>query len=124
MAIAHKYIHCIIISFIKQTLKEREQFGIPPFGYMTSLIFSGSSKSLIEKYTSDLVRASKKEKNIDVLGPTEAQRFLLRGKYRFRILLKGNNRKNLNKFTRKMLDLCKKPPSVKVIIDVDPYSFM
>ena len=111
-------------SFIKQTLKEREQFGIPPFGYMTSIIFSGPSKSLIEKYASNLVQNSKKDKFIDVLGPVEAPRFLLRGKYRYRILLKGNNRKNLNNFTRQMLDLFTKPPLVKVIVDVDPYSFM
>ena len=63
-------------------------------------------------------------KYIDVLGPVEAPRFLLRGQYRYRILLKGNNRKNLNKFTRQMLDLSPKPPLVKVIVDVDPYSFM
>ena len=111
-------------SFIKQTLKEREQFAIPPFGYMTSIIFSGPSKSLIEKYASNLVQNSKKDKSIDVLGPVEAPRFLLRGQYRYRILLKGNNRKNLNKFTRQMLDLSPKPPLVKVIVDVDPYSFM
>ena len=77
-----------------------------------------------EKYASNLVQNSKKDKSIDVLGPVEAPRFLLRGQYRYRILLKGKNRKNLNKFTRQMLHLSAKPPLVKVIVDVDPYSFM
>ena len=39
------------------------------------------------------------------------------------ILLKGNNRTNLNNFTKKIISSAKIPSSVKVIIDVDPYTF-
>ena len=71
-----------------------------------------------------MVKTPKIDKNINILGPVEAPIYLLRGKYRYRILLKGNNRKNLNKFNRKMLDSNPKPSSIKVIVDVDPYSFI
>ena len=40
------------------------------------------------------------------------------------ILLKSNSRKNLNKFTKKIVEKTKLPSSIKIIIDVDPYSFM
>ncbi len=111
-------------SFVKQALKDRENFKIPPFGYMTSLIISGPFKSKLEKYASQLVKISNKDKEISLLGPVEAPIFLLRGKYRYRILLKGNNRKNLNKLTLNMLKISPKPASIKVVVDVDPYSFM
>ena len=111
-------------SFVKQALKDRENFKIPPFGYMTSLIISGPFKSKLEKYASQLVKISNKDKEISLLGPVEAPIFLLRGKYRYRILLKGNNRKNLNKLTVNMLKITPKPTSIKVVVDVDPYSFM
>ena len=62
--------------------------------------------------------------NIKVLGPVEAPIALLRGQFRFRILIKGNNRKNINKLTKKIVRDAKLPASVKLIIDVDPYSFM
>ena len=110
-------------SFIEQALIEREQFAIPPFGFMTSLIISSSSKNLTESYAMNLVKIPINDNRISILGPVQAPIFLLRGKYRFRILLKGGNRKNLNKFTIKMLNFIPKPPSVKVIVDVDPYTF-
>ena len=110
-------------SFIQNALHEREQFKIPPFGYMTAIIISGSSKTLSEKYAIKLIQYPKNDQSIDILGPVEAPIFLLRGKYRYRILLKGSNRNRLNKFTQKMLNFTIKPPPLKVIVDVDPYSF-
>ncbi len=110
-------------SFIKNTLREREKFGIPPFGYMTAIIISGSSKALAEKYAVNLIKYPKNDQMITLLGPVEAPIFLLRGKYRYRILLKGTNRNKLNRFTQKMLNFTIKPPTLKVVVDVDPYSF-
>ena len=110
--------------FVEQCLKDREDFMIPPFGFMTALILSGSSKAKTKMYGRKIIQASKTPENISILGPVEAPIFLLRGKYRFRILIKGNKRKILNKYTRFILKKCPIPSSIKVIIDVDPYSFM
>jgi primosomal protein N' (replication factor Y) len=111
-------------NFVEQSLKDREAFQIPPFGHMTALIISGSSKSKTETYAGNLSRAHKIENNLSVLGPVEAPIFLLRGQYRFRLLIKGNSRKMLNKFTRKTIKLCPPPSSIKLLVDVDPYSFV
>ncbi len=109
--------------FISQALKERKQFNLPPFGYITSIIISGSSKSNVEQISLNLTRV-KPDIDVVILGPVEAPIALLRGQYRYRILLKGKNRQKLNVFTKKIIDLVKIPSSIKVIIDVDPYSFM
>ena len=111
-------------NFVEQSLKDRESFLIPPFGFMTAIILSGSSKAKTKMYGRKIIQASKTPENISILGPVEAPIFLLRGKYRFRILIKGNNRRMLNKFTRFMINKCPTPSSIKLIIDVDPYSFM
>ena len=111
-------------SFIKQALMEREQFKIPPFGFMTSIIISGSSKANVEKVSQQLVYYRKYSEECNALGPVEAPINLLKGQFRYRILLKGKSRKNLNVFTKKMVNSVKIPSSVKVIIDVDPYTFM
>ncbi len=111
-------------SFIQQTLMEREQFKIPPFGFMTSIIISGSSKANVEKISQQLVYFRKYSEECNVLGPVEAPINLLKGQFRYRILLKGKSRKNLNVFTKKMVNSVKLPSAVKVIIDVDPYTFM
>jgi primosomal protein N' (replication factor Y) len=75
-------------------------------------------------YGKKIIQTSKIPENITILGPVEAPIFLLRGQYRFRILIKGNNRKILNRFTRYILKKCPVPPSIKLVVDVDPYSFM
>ena len=91
---------------------------------MTALILSGSSKAKTLMYGKKIIQLIKLPDNLSILGPVEAPIFLLRGKYRFRILIKGNNRKILNKLTRFILQKCPAPPSIKLIVDVDPYSFM
>jgi len=111
-------------TFIHQALMEREQFNIPPFGFMTSIIISGSSKANVEKISQQLVYFRKYSEECSVLGPVEAPINLLKGQFRYRILLKGKSRKNLNIFTKKMVNSVKIPSAVKVIIDVDPYTFL
>jgi len=111
-------------TFVEQLLKDREAFQIPPFGHMTALIISGSSKAKTETYAGNLSRAHKIENNVSIMGPVAAPIFLLRGQYRFRLLIKGNSRKTLNKFTRKIIELCPPPSSIQLLVDVDPYSFV
>ena len=111
-------------AFIERALEERKNFNIPPFGFMTSIILSSHTKALVLKQASRLAQQDQNSENIKILGPVEAPIFLLRGQYRYRILLKSKSRKNLNKFTKKIVEKTKLPSSVKLIIDVDPYSFM
>ena len=111
-------------AFIERALEERKNFNIPPFGFMTSIILSSHTKALVLKHASRLAQQDQNSENIKILGPVEAPIFLLRGQYRYRILLKSKSRKNLNKFTKKIVEKTKLPSSVKLIIDVDPYSFM
>ena len=110
--------------FLERALEERRNFNIPPFGFMTAIIISSHTKSLASKSASQIVQLSNIDENIKVLGPVEAPISLLRGQYRYRILIKGNNRKNLNKLTKIIVGKVKLPSSVKLIIDVDPYTFM
>ena len=111
-------------NFIEQSLKERKEFNIPPFSYMTAIIISAASKVKAESYALELVRDSQLVNKIDFLGPVEAPLFLLRGKYRYRLLLKGDNRQILNKFTRNLIKKHPPPTNIRLIIDVDPYTFV
>lgn len=111
-------------SFIKQTLEERKLFNIPPFSFMTAIILSGTSKATVESFANNLVKSYVIEKGIEILGPVEAPLFLLRGRYRYRLLLKGDKRSKLNVFTRKVLEKIPIPSTIRITIDVDPYTFM
>ena len=60
-----------------------------------------------------------------VLGPAEAPLALIRGRYRFRLLVKTERAVDLQSYLR---DWLKRGPkvrgNVKVAIDVDPQSFL
>ena len=111
-------------NFIKQTLKERQQFNIPPFSFMTAIIISCSSKIHAEAYANQLAKGHLVDNRINIMGPVEAPIFLLRGKYRYRLLLKGNRRNKLNDFTRKIIEKSPPPTSIRLTIDVNPYTFV
>ena len=111
-------------NFIEQSLLEREKFDIPPFSFMTAIIISGSSKTRVESYSINLAKALNPEDKVSILGPVEAPLYLLRGKYRYRILLKAKSRRSLNIFTRNLIKICPTPANLHLTIDVDPYTFV
>ena len=55
---------------------------------MTALIISSSSKIKAEVYANKLANAYIPDSDINIMGPVEAPILLLRGQYRFRLLLK------------------------------------
>ncbi len=58
------------------------------------------------------------------MGPAEALLALVRGRYRFRLLLQGPRSFDIQGFIRVMLAcVAKMPSSVRVQIDIDPQSF-
>ena len=60
-----------------------------------------------------------------VLGPAEAPLALIRGRYRFRLLVKASREVNLQDYLRAWLARTGKPRgSVRVVVDVDPQSFL
>jgi len=110
-------------TFIDQILAERKQFNSPPFSSLTALIISGTTKSVTESYAIKLVKSMNSDE-VSILGPVEAPIFLLRGKYRYRILLKSKNRRKLNNFTRNLVKANPIPSNLRLTIDVDPYTFV
>ena len=111
-------------SFLEQTLVERKKFNLPPFCYLVAIIISGPSKKESLNFAYSITNISKIEYNISILGPVEAPIFLLRGKYRYRLLLRGKKRKELNIFTNKLLYSLNIPKNMRLVVDVDPYSFI
>ena len=110
--------------FVEQSLQERKQFNMPPFSFLTAIIISGPSKARAESYAINLAKGCTLDDKITILGPVEAPLFLLRGQYRFRLLLKAKSRSKLNNFTRNLFKYCPIPHNLRLIIDVDPYTFI
>ncbi|WP_273720663.1 MULTISPECIES: primosomal protein N' [unclassified Bartonella] len=111
--------------FYTHEIAMREHYHLPPYGRLASLIISSEKRQTAEHYARALRQVAPRDKNISVMGPAEAPLALIRGRYRFRLLLQGQRCFDVQGFIRVMLaNAPKMPSSVRVQIDIDPQSFL
>ena len=112
-------------TFYDREIAEREKARLPPFGRMAALIVSASDRAAAEGHARSLRRVAPAARDIAVLGPAEAPMALIRGRYRFRLLVHGARQSDLQAFVARMIEAAPVPRgSVRVQIDIDPQSFM
>src|ERR1700720_1109897 len=89
----HPVMRALIASdreaFYAAEIAARESAGYPPFGRLASMIVSGADKHAAESHARKLAAAAPREERVRVLGPAEAPLALMRGRYRFRLLIKS-----------------------------------
>ncbi|RCL02705.1 MAG: primosomal protein N' (replication factor Y) (superfamily II helicase) [Candidatus Tokpelaia sp. JSC188] len=112
-------------AFYAREIEEREPNRLPPFGRLAALIVSGKAREEVENYARALRRAAPRGSDINVFGPAEAPLSLVRGRYRFRLLLHGDRRVNMQAFIRSLLAAAPATRrSICLQIDIDPQSFL
>ncbi len=112
-------------AFYEREIEERERSGLPPFGRLGSLIVSAATRIEAENHARALRRAAPASPQISVLGPAEAPLALIRGRHRFRLLIHGTRKADIQGFIRAMLAAGpKERGSVRVQVDIDPQSFL
>ncbi len=110
--------------FYRTEIAQREAAGLPPFGRLAALVVSAADRSDAERHARDLARSAEAPAEVMVLGPAEAPIALLRGRHRFRLLVKTDRAFDLQAYLRDWLKRAPKARgSVRVQVDVDPQSF-
>ncbi|WP_375457159.1 primosomal protein N' [uncultured Methylobacterium sp.] len=111
--------------FYEEEIQAREAAGLPPFGRLAALIVSANDRAAAEAHGQALARAAEPPDGVMVLGPAEAPLAMVRGRYRFRLLVKTERNVDLQAYLRGWLARGPKVRgNVKVAIDVDPQSFL
>ncbi|MER8826126.1 primosomal protein N' [Mesorhizobium sp. M0938] len=112
-------------AFYEREIAERERAALPPFGRLAGVIVSAVTRAEAEGHARGLRRAAPEAADLFVLGPAEAPLSLLGGRHRFRLLIQGERRADMQGFIRAMLaDGPKIRGSVRVQVDIDPQSFL
>ena len=112
-------------AFYERETEERQRAGLPPFGRLAGIIVSAATRQEAESHARALRRAAPAATDIQVLGPAEAPLALIGGRHRFRLLVHGERRTDIQKFVRSMLAAADRPRgSVRVQVDIDPQSFL
>jgi primosomal protein N' (replication factor Y) len=111
--------------FYREETAAREAAGLPPFGRLAALVVSASERDKAEEHARAMARVADAPPGVMVLGPAEAPLALIRGRYRYRLLVKTTRDVDLQGYLRAWL--ARTPQlrgNLKVEIDVDPQSFL
>ena len=110
--------------FLALEKKSRQILKLPPYGKLAAVIISSTNQDAAEKTAYSLIKNAPHLDGVSILGPAPAPLFMLRGKYRYRLLLKTLKTINIQAILKKWLSLGNIPTNVRIEADIDPYSFM
>lgn len=110
--------------FTQVEKESRRLLGYPPYGKLAAVIISSVNQQQAAQTANLFGQTAPKNEYITVLGPAPAPLYLLRDKYRYRLMLKTARVINIQKVLTEWLNMVNIPSNVKVEVDIDPYSFM
>ena len=111
-------------SYLNQEKAIRENAGLPPYGRLAAIIISGNDAAETERFARSLSLIAPLADGITVLGPAVAPIAMVRGRHRWRFLVKTGRDVNLQAFLRLWLKDVKPKGSLALQVDVDPYNFL
>jgi primosomal protein N' (replication factor Y) len=111
-------------AFVEAESAERKAAGLPPYGRLVALILSSPDTAALEATSRALAAAIPNVDGAEVYGPADAPLGLLRGKRRKRFLVRADRGVDVQGMVTAWLKRVKVPNSVRVVVDVDPYSFL
>ncbi len=111
-------------AFVAAEMAERELAGLPPFGRLGAVIVSSENPQALEAFVRDMAAAAPNAEGLEVYGPADAPLSLVRGRRRKRFLVRADRTVDLSAYMAAWRARVRPPASVRVVIDMDPYSFL
>jgi len=117
--------------FYQNELDFRKELNYPPFSQLVSLTIRGPGENNVRKNSVILANMIKTyisagKKNFEMIGPGPCPVDKIRNKFRWRIIIKSKNRKNLEKLMKNLRDYWTKIPhkNEHLSIDLDPVDML
>ena len=111
-------------AFYEAETEARRDAGAPPFGRWAAIIVSSEDEAEAKEAARAIGGTRPDLADIAIYGPAPAPLSLLRGRYRYRLLINARRSARLQETIRSWLDALAFPRGVRVSIDIDPYSFV
>ncbi len=112
-------------AFLDREVSQRQAAMLPPFGRLAALVVSARQKEAAEAFARAVVRRAPPAETIEVLGPAEAPLAVVRGRHRWRILVKAPREVDLQAYLRTWLSAAPEAKGdLRLIVDIDPYNFL
>ena len=118
-------IACDREAFYASEIEARERSHYPPFGRLAGIVVSGPDRPSTEGFARRLCAAAPHDETVRILGPAEAPIAVVRGRHRFRILIRTPRAYDLSAYMRDWLRHAPKTATgIKLEVDIDPMSFL
>jgi primosomal protein N' (replication factor Y) len=111
-------------AFYAAEAEARKDAGAPPFGRWAAIIISSEHEAEAREAARAIGAVRPDLPDVMVLGPAPAPLSLLRGRYRYRLLINARRSAQLQDVIREWLGKLDFPQGVRVGVDIDPYSFV
>ena len=111
-------------SFIAQEKSLRERALLPPYGQLAGVIVSGAEAAETEHMARQVARIAPLADDVELLGPAPAPLAVIKGRHRWRLLVRTRRNVNIQGFVRRWLQDLKPAGSLRVDVDIDPYQFL
>ncbi len=111
-------------AFYEAETEARRHAGAPPFGRWAAIIVSSEDEAEAREAAHRIGDTRPNVPDVAILGPAPAPLALLRGRYRYRLLINARRSAQVQDVIRDWLDALKFPQGVRVSVDIDPYSFV
>jgi primosomal protein N' (replication factor Y) len=111
-------------AFYEAETEARRDLGLPPFGRLAAIIVSSEDAAAALATARAIGAAAPRAEGLSVLGPAAAPLAMLRGRHRQRLLVQARRTLALQRVLRDWLGAVPVPGNVRVVVDVDPYSFV
>ncbi|MFA7588034.1 MAG: primosomal protein N' [Novosphingobium sp.] len=111
-------------AFYAAEAEARRHAGAPPFGRWAAIIVSSEDEAEARESARVIGGTRPQLPDVLILGPAPAPMALLRGRYRYRLLINARRTTEIQAIIRQWLGDLRFPPGVRVNVDIDPYSFV
>ncbi|MCX7676031.1 MAG: primosomal protein N', partial [Alteraurantiacibacter sp.] len=111
-------------AFYAAETQARRNAGAPPFGRWAAIIVSSEDEAEAREAARQMGATRPVLPDVQILGPAPAPMALLRGRYRYRLLLIARRSAKVQDVIRRWLGQLSFPSGVRVTLDIDPYSFI
>jgi len=117
-------------AFYDKELKLRKRLNYPPYTRIIALEVvcenESQGQNAIGKLRQSLSRLVSREKSVELIGPSKAALYRIQNKFRWHLILRGGNMKQLQNILLKcsQLNESKARDKVKITIDVDPLNLL
>ena len=110
--------------FYAAETESRREAGVPPFGRFAAIIISSENQRDAQSVAGAIGKSAPAVEGMQVYGPAPAPLAMLRGRHRFRLLVHARRALDVQDVIRDWLGALDWHKSVRVSVDIDPYSFV